>query len=155
MGIFSRNYLEQTEHLEMLALSGDNGWEPRSRGKFATVFTSPYCLPLSFFTCTSLVKHLSGVSWYTRGSQQWEAELSRRLHAEARCSHKEKGMRDLRIELDSGAWQKWPHKGCHNASRTLLPHSAQGGQSLGGEGCCHSWGPRYGKLWGRFHGLLY
>lgn len=42
-------------------------------------------------------------------------------------------MRDLRIELDSGAWQKWPHKGCHNASELCFRTAPRGGQSLGGK----------------------
>lgn len=40
-------------------------------------------------------------------------------------------MGDLRTELDSRAWEKWPHKGCHNGSELCYRPVPRGGQSLG------------------------
>lgn len=42
-------------------------------------------------------------------------------------------MADLRTELDSGAWEKWPHKGCHNGSELCFRTVPRCGQSLGGK----------------------
>lgn len=42
-------------------------------------------------------------------------------------------MGDLRTELDSGAWEKWLHKRCHNGSELCYRTVLRGGQSLGGK----------------------
>lgn len=55
-------------------------------------------------------------------------------------------MADLRTELDSGAWEKWPHKGCHNGSELCFHTVSRGGQSLGGKSVVISEAPGMGAM---------
>lgn len=139
----------------MLALSGDNGWELRSRGKFATAFTS-LLSSTSFFTCIALwsiwaeIPGILGAHSSGNRSYQEGGSMQRLLSPQKRRN----AWSEDRVGF-IGAWQKWPHKGVtmhQNSASALFPRG--GLPKLGREECCHSWGPRYGAVEGSMVSVL-